>query len=234
MRVTIEQVEKLQKRANVSYEEAKEALEECDGDILEALIRLEKDGKTAECGGGSYKTNQQAGYNDAGNNGNQNSYNQNYNNQNYDNQGYYQGYNNRGYSDQNNQQGPNMNYNYNGQQSSNFGKQANSVWKSFCRLLHKGNVNHFVVTKDEREVVRMPVNLLIILLIAFNAATLILLIVLLFFGFKYSFEGPDLGKNSINNVMDCASNTADDIKQSAKDAAADDPNSRDSNNSNNQ
>ncbi|MDR2615905.1 MAG: ubiquitin, partial [Oscillospiraceae bacterium] len=44
---TLEQVEKLRERANVSFEEAKAALDEADGDLLDALILLEKQGKTA-------------------------------------------------------------------------------------------------------------------------------------------------------------------------------------------
>ncbi len=39
--VTLEQVEKLCERANISYEEAKVALEETNGDILEVLSNLE-------------------------------------------------------------------------------------------------------------------------------------------------------------------------------------------------
>lgn len=40
--ITLEQVDLLMQRANVSYTEAKEALEQCDGDIVEALLYLEK------------------------------------------------------------------------------------------------------------------------------------------------------------------------------------------------
>lgn len=54
--ITIEQVEELRKRVNVSYEEAKLALEEVNGDILEAVINLEKKNKiTPPEGGGFYK-----------------------------------------------------------------------------------------------------------------------------------------------------------------------------------
>lgn len=41
MPVTLEQIEMLRARANVSYAEAKEVLEKCNGDVLEALISLE-------------------------------------------------------------------------------------------------------------------------------------------------------------------------------------------------
>jgi hypothetical protein len=43
--ITIEQVEKLKKYTGVSYATAKEALEQTDGDILEAVILLEKQQK---------------------------------------------------------------------------------------------------------------------------------------------------------------------------------------------
>ncbi len=45
MSVNLEQIEALRERANVSYSEAKEALETCNGDLVEALIYLEKNNK---------------------------------------------------------------------------------------------------------------------------------------------------------------------------------------------
>lgn len=45
MTITIEQIDLLRKRANVGYKEAKEALEKCSGDIVEALSYLEEQNK---------------------------------------------------------------------------------------------------------------------------------------------------------------------------------------------
>lgn len=42
----LEKIEKLSERAQVSLEEAREALEACDWDILDAMVYLEKNGKT--------------------------------------------------------------------------------------------------------------------------------------------------------------------------------------------
>ena len=42
-----EKVEKLRQRANVSYEEAKKALDEANGDILDAMLALEAQGKVS-------------------------------------------------------------------------------------------------------------------------------------------------------------------------------------------
>lgn len=54
---TLEQVEKLREKANVSFEEAKTALEACNDDLLDAIIYLEKQGRvTPPTGGGSYSS----------------------------------------------------------------------------------------------------------------------------------------------------------------------------------
>lgn len=46
MSTNLNQIDELRKRANVSYTDAKEALENCNGDILEAIVYLEKNKKT--------------------------------------------------------------------------------------------------------------------------------------------------------------------------------------------
>lgn len=51
-----EKAEKLRERANVSFEEAKAALEMAGGDILDAMIILENQGKVEKPGNSSYST----------------------------------------------------------------------------------------------------------------------------------------------------------------------------------
>lgn len=55
---TLEQVEKLRTMANVSYDEAKSALDATNGDLLEAIIYLEKQGKVNAPSGGGYYTSE--------------------------------------------------------------------------------------------------------------------------------------------------------------------------------
>ncbi|MBF8436363.1 DUF4342 domain-containing protein [Halanaerobiaceae bacterium Z-7014] len=43
--ITFEKVEKLREYAGISYEEAKKELEKTDGDLLEAVVNLEKEGR---------------------------------------------------------------------------------------------------------------------------------------------------------------------------------------------
>lgn len=52
----LEKVEKLRQRANVTYEEAKEALEACNWDMLDAMVYLEKQGKVKEPNQSTYST----------------------------------------------------------------------------------------------------------------------------------------------------------------------------------
>jgi hypothetical protein len=56
---SFDSVEKLRERANVSYEDARGALDASGDDLLEALILLEKQGKVAPpAGGGTYSSQQ--------------------------------------------------------------------------------------------------------------------------------------------------------------------------------
>jgi len=45
MNISLEKIDLLKERANVGYKEAKEALEQCEGDLVEALIWLEENEK---------------------------------------------------------------------------------------------------------------------------------------------------------------------------------------------
>ncbi len=55
---TLEQVEKLREKTGVSFEEAKAVLEECNDDLLDAIIYLERQGKVNAPAGGGYYSSQ--------------------------------------------------------------------------------------------------------------------------------------------------------------------------------
>lgn len=54
----LEKIEKLRERAQVSYDEAREVLEQTDGDLLDAIILLERQGKVHPPQGGGYYRSQ--------------------------------------------------------------------------------------------------------------------------------------------------------------------------------
>jgi hypothetical protein len=56
MSVTIEKIDLLRERTNISYSEAQEILEKFDGNVVEALISLESNHKTNKYSSNSYQT----------------------------------------------------------------------------------------------------------------------------------------------------------------------------------
>ncbi len=173
---TLEQVEKLRDKANVSFEEAKAALDASGDDLLEAIIRLERQGKINPPAGGGYYSSKNAGADEQEKTG--------------------EAYKSR---------------EVHGESFSNMVKR----FGRFCAsVINKGNNNYFEVERNAKVVISCPVTALV-LLVAFLFWVMVpLLIIGLFFGFRYHFRGQDLGKASVNRVMDSATDTAEDIKRS--------------------
>lgn len=193
MRITIEQVEKLRERANVSYEEARAALEKADGDLLEAMILLEREGKTSGSAG-YYSTSTAL---PARNNGGDCSGGTEPGGRTEEN-----GYANR--SD-------------GGGGGESFGELMARFGRFIGRLFRKSMTNYFeVYNKNDGSSFKLPVLFLILALIICNVLTVILLVVGLFCGYFYRFSGPDLGREDINRVMDSASDTAENMKENAR------------------
>ena len=65
----------------------------------------------------------------------------------------------------------------------------------------------------------IPVLLFAILIIAFFWCILILMLIGLFFRFSYNFSGPDLGKKSVNDAMNKATEAAENIKTEIKNSS---------------
>lgn len=173
--ITLEQVDKLRQKANVSYDEAKSALEATNGDILEALINLEKQGKVAPPeGGGHYSSAQEQTSADE-----------------------------KAQTSQTNSQ-------------SNKENLADLLRKfvRFCgTIIHRGNINSVEVLKDGEVKTAFSITVLVLLAIFFFWVTVPLIIIGLFFGFRYRLRGPDLGRDAVNNAMDTAADAAENLKK---------------------
>ncbi len=179
--VTLEQVEKLREHTNISYEEAKAALEETNGDILEAIVNLEKQNRIqAPKGGGYYNSrNRQQ---DA----NENSYEKNHESESMKSDG------------------------------SSFGELVGRIFRWCGEIINKGNRNSFEVMRGEQRVISIPVTVLVLLLLFMFWVTIPLMIVGLFFGYRYMFIGPDLGKENVNRAMDSVADAAESLKKEVK------------------
>lgn len=170
-----EKVEKLKERANVTYEEAKQALEASGWDVLEAMIYLEKQGKAT----GTVK----AGYTAEG-------------------------------TDSSQAAGEKA-AQTEGKES--FGEMLGRFGRWCAKWINRGNANSFCIEKEQKEILRVPVTLLIVLLIFTFWIIVPLLIVGLFFDMRYHFRGPDVKSVDINKAMDTVADAAENIKNDIAD-----------------
>ena len=189
----LEKVEKLRQRADVSYEEAKEALESCDWDILDALILLESQGKvkapaSGEAAGTSVSSEHRGhfGESDASASGEQ-----------------AQEEPTHALAvcetkEEENKKG----------QSGFFAKLGRAIQY----LVAKGCENSLVIKRHGQVQFELPVIAFIILLILFFWVVVPLMFVSLFFDFSYNFKGAELGKESINRTMDQATEAVNNFR----------------------
>ena len=187
-----QKVEQLVNKAGCSYEDAKTALEGCEWDMLDAVISLEREGKiskeTAE-----QKTEEPieiipevSADKVSGNNSQQITY------------VYAEG------------QGGN---NAGGENTDNSQKEPKGVRKLWNRIKSILMNNRMLVFKSNgQQIVDLPIVIPLIALIAFFWATLILAGVAMVFGCRFHFEGEDLGKTTINNTMDKATDYAEKVR----------------------
>lgn len=177
---TLEQVEKLRTMANISYDEAKTALDATNGDLLEAIIYLEKQGKVnAPSGGGYYSSEKTVDISAVlckSNGWEKNT------------------------------------------KGGNGGETFTSLLKKFGRfcskMIHKGNETYFEVLKGEESKAKFPVTALALLLIFAFWIIVPLIVVGLFFGLRYRFNGPDAFGKTVNDAMNSAADAAENLKKS--------------------
>ncbi|MDR1193603.1 MAG: DUF4342 domain-containing protein [Peptococcaceae bacterium] len=194
MEVTLEQVEKLRGRAKVSYEDAKLALDITSGDLLEAVIYLERQGKIERPVTGSYSTRSGSGEGETGMGPEAEA---------------------TGAGAWDTRQRAEAAYGRpEGEKAAPFWRQVKNLWRGFCRLLQKANNSQFEVRHQGRKVISVPVTLLVLAVLFFFWVTLPTLVIALFFDCRYAFRGPELEREGLNTVLDKAADKAADIKRS--------------------
>ena len=82
-----------------------------------------------------------------------------------------------------------------------------------------GNANSFAVSRKGEELFSLPVTAFVVLLILCNWFGLAALVVGLFCGLRYSFQGPNLGKQAINDAINKAASVAETVKDEFRNAA---------------
>ena len=170
-----EMVELLREKANISYEEAKTALELANWDLLDAMLVLEREGKVSSSGG-SYSTK----------------------------------------DEEVRDEGKEKKH-CNGE-----GLRGTLRWlgRTLAKLIRIGNENSLVVWRKGEELFSLPVTVCVVLLMCSVGTVLFALAVGLFCGLRYSFRGPNLGKESINSAMNRAADAAETVKEEIRSAGA--------------
>lgn len=165
----LEKIEKLSERAKVSYDEAREALEASNWDLLDAMIYLEKNGKTQGPAQETYSTS-------------------------YEEQTQYVSVRDKV------------------QEQKETAESFFNKMGRLCKILWNKSINNFFrISRKGEEIIKIPIIVLVLALLAAWEITLIALVVGLFVGCHYSFCGKDdLG--SANKVMEKASKFADKVK----------------------
>ena len=170
-----EMAELLSQKAGVSLEEARQALEENNWDMLDAMIALERAHKTAQAG-----VRMETGPEGSG--------------------------------------GVRKVKSVSGHKGQDFFSNGFAVlWEYIKKLFRIMLDNNFVVTRHGKQIMAVPVLVMIVLLFASFGLMLVVLIAGLFCSCRYHFEGRQLGKESINNAMGKMSDVAEDIKSSFQD-----------------
>lgn len=186
MAVTLEQVEKLREKSGASYEACRDALDRSGGDLLDAIIYLERtnQSRTGKSGAFTTKPNDKAaeaaklvmgeGPCGSGKKAGRHKY------------------------------------------CSDWREGAREVWDVGTNLLKHSTANQFEVWRKGSLMTSIPILILVLLIIVAFWISVPLLIIGLFIGCRYQFVGPDLGKEAINDVMDNVSATVEDMMGQVK------------------
>lgn len=179
MEITLELVERLREKADVTYAQAKQALEYSQGNLLDALIYLEEQGEIPRPQQAYYSTQGAA------------------------------------------QPAPPAGELVVPAASESGGreeKERRHLMKRLFTALRRALVeNELEIWRRQEPVTSVPVLILIILVLFAFWVTIPLLIFGLFLGFRYRFSGPDLERESINDMIEKVASTADDVGQQVMD-----------------
>ncbi|MFR7935707.1 MAG: DUF4342 domain-containing protein [Clostridium perfringens] len=96
------------------------------------------------------------------------------------------------------------------------GEIVGRMFRFIGKFIKKSNKNFFEIRKDKEKPIRISLTISTLFLIFLSVPTIVLLIVGLFCGYKYSISGPDFNYDGVNNIFEEVSKSADHIKKDFK------------------
>ena len=103
--------------------------------------------------------------------------------------------------------------NYTKKTKNSLGDMLNRFFGWCGSMIQKGNETMFLVERNGKTIISVPVTVFVIILVVTFWCLLGVMLVGLFCGCHYSFEGIDKVEVDVNKAMDSASNVADQIKK---------------------
>ncbi|MGG5461249.1 DUF4342 domain-containing protein [Clostridium sp. B9] len=98
------------------------------------------------------------------------------------------------------------------------GEILGRMFKFIGKFIKKGNKNFFEIRKSNEKPVRISLTISALILIFLTVPAIVLLLIGLLFGYKYSFSGKDFNYGGVNNIFEKASNSADNMKRDFKES----------------
>lgn len=187
MEITLEQVERLREKANVSYGQAKAALEYSGGNLLDALIYLEEKGVIPRPEEAYYSTRGESASPPLQEQPLLSSEPQG-----------------KGKKKQDKQQ----------KKAREKGGGQRHPFQWLRRVLLD---NELEIWRKGQPITAVPMLILLIFLIFLYWIAIPLLVLGLFLGFRYKVSGPDLENEAFNSMMDSAGSTAEDVGRQVMD-----------------
>lgn len=173
-----EMIEVLMGKVNVSHDEAKAVLEECNWDLLDSIIHFERSGKV--------ENNETTTIIEVKEE-------------------------NQERKEERKEDSTNHKEHYGG-----IGEVIGRIFKFIGKVIKKGNENDFEIRKDNEKPIRISLTISALLLIFLFVPSIVLLIVGLFCGYKYSISGPNIKYDGVNDIFEEVSKSADSIKKDFK------------------
>ncbi|MEW8995095.1 DUF4342 domain-containing protein [Clostridium sp.] len=96
------------------------------------------------------------------------------------------------------------------------GEVIGRIFKFVGKFIKRGNNNFFEVRKENKKPIRISLTISILLLIFLSVPSIVLLIVGLFCGYKYSISGSNVNYDGVNDIFEEVSKSADTIKKDFK------------------
>ena len=186
MDITLEQVERLREKADVSYAQAKEALEYSGGNLLDGLIYLEERGIIPRPEGAYYSTRGEVPHQPAAP------------------------------ADSAPQGGERKEKKEKKKKGGSVGvavvKPERGAVRGLLDTLRRWLIeNELEIWRKDKPVTALPVLILVLLVVCAPWVVLPALALGLFLGFRYRFSGPDLERDELNDMMGTVADTAADI-----------------------